>query len=100
MSDIECPYCDHDIEINHDDGFGYDEGVTHQYQCPSCEKSFVFTTSISFYYDAEKADCLNDGEHEWKPTTTIPRLASRMCCSTCGDERRPTEEEMETILNN
>lgn len=56
--DVECPYCGEGQEINHDDGYGYEEDRRHEQQCGSCEKHFVFTTSISFYYEAEKADYL------------------------------------------
>lgn len=65
MSDVECPYCGKDQEINHDDGYGYEEGRTYEQQCADCEKYFAYTTSISFYYDATKADCLNGAEHRW-----------------------------------
>lgn len=91
--DVECPYCEKELDICHDDGFGYEEGVKHQYECPHCGKSFVFETSISFYYEAEKADCLNDGKHDYNITKTIPKEFSVMRCSMCGDEREPTEEE-------
>ncbi len=35
--------------------FGYDEGETHAQECRDCEKTFIFTTSISYYYDAAQA---------------------------------------------
>jgi len=92
--DLECPYCKKEFDINHDDGFGYDEGVKYKIECPHCEKSFVFETSISFYYKPEKADCLNDGNHNWKLTATIPREFSEMYCTMCGDHRELTPEEM------
>jgi hypothetical protein len=93
-SDIECPYCEKEININHDDGQGYEECVTHQQECDECGKTFVFTTSISFYYEAEKADCLNEGgEHDWKPTQTNPSFFTRMRCTMCDEERMPTDEE-------
>ena len=28
MYDVECPYCGAEIEINHDDGYGYEEDET------------------------------------------------------------------------
>lgn len=62
--DIICPYCDAEQEINHDDGFGYEEGIKHEMQCSKCKKNFVFETSISFNYDAEKADHLNGTDKE------------------------------------
>lgn len=42
-------------------------------ECQHCEKSFVFHTSISFSYHAEKADCLNGSPHqfgEWRKRWT------------------------------
>ena len=29
-------------DINHDDGYGYEEDVTHEQECSNCEKTFVF----------------------------------------------------------
>lgn len=98
MCDINCPYCDADLEVCHDDGFGYAEGVAHQMECPCCEKIFVFYTHISFYYSPQKADCLNGAEHKWKPTITWPKIATRMRCDYCDEERKPTEEEMKKIM--
>lgn len=92
--DIECPYCEHPQNINHYDGYGYEEGVTHQQQCEKCDKYFTYQTSISFYYEVEKADCLNeDGEHEWEPTHTYPKEFTKMKCSSCGEKRDLTESE-------
>lgn len=92
--DIECPYCEEPQDINHDDGYGYEEGVTHQQQCGKCDKTFTYTTSISFYYEAEKADCLNgDVEHDWKPETIFPKFFAKMRCKICDETREPTDEE-------
>jgi hypothetical protein len=93
MSDISCPYCDADLDICHDDGYGYEEGVKHHMECDHCGKSFVFETCISFDYYPEKADCLNGGDHDYSPSRTFPKEFTRMICKTCGDERQPTEEE-------
>lgn len=97
-NDVNCPYCNHPQDINHDDGYGYSESDKHQQQCGKCNKYFVYTTSISFDYEAEQADCLNDGEHDWKPTSTFPKEYTKMECSMCGEERQPTEEEKLIIL--
>lgn len=99
MSDLECPYCEKDCEVCHDDGFGYEEGVKHQMECPHCGKSFVFETSISFYYEPEKADCLNGADHKWKQSRIFPREFSVMICEMCGEERKPTKEEMAVIMS-
>lgn len=64
MADVECPYCNAELEICHDDGFGYTEDVAHEMRCWKCDKNFVFRTSISFYYHPSKADCLNGEPHD------------------------------------
>lgn len=91
--DVECPYCGEGQEINHDDGYGYDEDEKHEQQCSDCDKNFVFTTSISYYYEAEKADCLNDGEHVLAMSATYPRERSDMQCRDCEYKRKPTSAE-------
>lgn len=93
MKDIKCPYCNYAQDIDHDDGYGYEEGELHKQECESCEKYFTFTTSIHYYYEANKADCLNGAEHKYKATRTYPIEWTRMECIDCGDERRPTEQE-------
>lgn len=93
MKDIECPYCGHPQDINHDDGRGYEENVCHQMECEKCEKNFVFQTSISYYYEPSKADCLNGAEHNYKLTQTHPNCFCTMRCVDCEDERDLTEEE-------
>lgn len=97
MSDIECPYCGHAQEICHDDGFGYEEDVYHEMECYECEKSFVFTTSISFSYTPKKADCLNNGEHDFKPTATFPRRYTKMQCTMCDEKRDCTADEIREV---
>lgn len=100
MSDIKCPYCEQEQDVNHDDGYGYEEYETHQMQCCECNKYFVFTTSIYYSYSEQKADCLNDEDkHEWKPTITCPVEATKMRCVICDERRKPTESEMINIKN-
>jgi hypothetical protein len=91
--DINCPYCDAELDINHDDGFGYEENVKHQMECSHCEKQFVFSTSISFDYKPEKADCLNGKNHKYELSHTCPKEFSKMVCSDCDDERELTNKE-------
>lgn len=98
MKDIECPYCNEWQDIDHDDGYGYAEDVQHSQECGDCGKEFVYTTGIIFVYSGYKADCLNGGEHKYKPTITCPKEHTRMECPECGEIRQPTEEEMKEIL--
>ncbi|KAF0844370.1 hypothetical protein FNL37_1814 [Methylovorus glucosotrophus] len=85
--DVECPYCSEWNEINHDDGRGYAEGEMHQQECWQCAKTFTFNTQIHFSYEAFKADCLNDGPHQYEKTHTIPKEYARLRCKCCGDEK-------------
>lgn len=82
-TDVECPYCEYEQEICHDDGYGYEEDVEHEQTCPECDKIFVFTTSISYYYEVNKADCLNGSEHNMikRVTTYYPDYAECKDCS-------------------
>lgn len=93
MADLECPYCEAEQEVCHDDGFGYEEDRRHEQQCSNCEKTYTFTTSISYYYEAEKADCLNGGPHDLVMSMTYPREYSHMGCRGCDFRRKPTPDE-------
>jgi len=50
MSDVTCPYCGTEQEINHDDGYGYEEDGEYEQGCASCGKDFRFSTSIMYHY--------------------------------------------------
>ncbi len=91
--DVECPYCGEGQEINHDDGYGYDEDERHEQQCSDCDKYFTFTTSISYYYEADKADCLNDADHVLEMSKAYPREYSDMRCRDCEFHRKATPDE-------
>ena len=97
--DLQCPYCNTGLDVCHDDGFGYEESTKHKMDCHNCNQSFVFQTEISFYYEPTRADCLNDGKHIWEPTHTYPTEFTKMECSCCGERRKCTESEMQTIIN-
>lgn len=87
MSDLECPYCGEENEVCHDDGEGCEEDKLHHMECANCQKSFVFTTQISFDYEPRKADCLNDGKHDYKETHTYPRRCTKLECRLCGERK-------------
>lgn len=98
MNDVECPYCENVVEINHD-GYGLEEGVFHNQECPYCEKYFVYQTIITFNYDTYKADCLNGSEHEFKYTTTFPMEFTEKKCIYCGEREKLLPEEIEKLKN-
>jgi hypothetical protein len=87
MNDTNCPYCDAEVEINHDDGYGYSESELHEQECKNCNKTFTFATTIHFYYDTYKADCLNDGEHVFKEQKVFSDDFIRFRCETCWIEK-------------
>lgn len=91
MKDATCPYCGAAVKIDHDDGYGYEEGTMHQQECV-CGKTFTYCTAIHFTYTTHQAECLNDGEHDYKKTATYPPEFARMRCRTCGDEKAIFQE--------
>ena len=98
MRDVECPYCGHEQDINHDDGCGYEESEIHEQECPGCNKIFCFTTAVIFDYEVRKADCLNGSSHKYEATITYPVKLTKMECTDCGTRRECTVEEMAKIL--
>jgi len=90
MYDVECPYCGARLEINHDDGYGYEEDQLHEQECMECEKIFSYTTCIHFSHNVRTADCLNGGEHNWKEMRGVPEewFKGRERCQQCGEERK------------
>ncbi|WP_026536949.1 hypothetical protein [Arthrobacter sp. 9MFCol3.1] len=90
MKDVTCPYCDHDFDLSHDDGAFYDQDRAEECECPNCEKYFMVSSSIIWEHEAHKADCLNGGEHDWKPMLGYPKeyFADRERCDACDAERK------------
>lgn len=64
MSDVKCPYCETGQEINHDDGYGYEEGEHHTQECTNCEKEFEFTSMMSYDYSVY---CKDNKDHVMEP---------------------------------
>lgn len=93
MDDVVCPYCEESFDLCHDDGAYYDENQREEAECPNCGKFVMIRSSMSWSHEAEKADCLNDGEHEWHKRYSevnikqVPGLAAEEECETC-DQRR------------
>jgi transposase-like protein len=63
MEETECPYCGEEISIEY---FEYDYDESHEYECHSCGKNFIFIINHSVYIEAYQADCLNDAPHHIK----------------------------------
>jgi hypothetical protein len=89
MSDLQCPYCNAPLTVNHDDGIGYAEDFDNEMECCHCDKAFKFTCHISYAYEAKKADCMNTGNHDWKEWRCVMRDFRRLDyfrrnCKICG----------------
>lgn len=94
MNDIACPYCGQGQEVCHDDGQGYSEDEIHKMECSKCEKTFTFTTVISFDYYPKKADCLNGSDHNFVLQKAHPEFACDLVCM-CGERKpRPDRQEL------
>ena len=86
--DVHCPYCGVWQEINHDDGYGYDEDRLHQQECSECGMVFCYNTIISFYYTAYRADCLNGAPHNYVTMKHFPKAHPYwVICKDCGHEK-------------
>lgn len=95
MRDINCPYCNKHQEADLEFVDIFDEDYLNEMSCNSCGKNFTFITSVSIDCEANKADCLNDGNHKYARTHIIPWSCSKMKCQTCEERRDLTELEWE-----
>lgn len=105
MSDVNCPYCNHKIEINHDDGYGYKEYKIHNQECSNCGKTFVYKTLVIYHYEVGEAPCLNGGEHKLKDIYGVPKefFVGKKICECCGQEfminKEANDRAMEQYLS-
>lgn len=87
MSDVKCPYCGNEQEINHDDGYGYNEDEDYEQHCVSCDKAFKFTTTISFSYSVQ----CQEGDHDMMPFGD--RWPDMYECSKCDFYEKQGKEQ-------
>lgn len=78
MSDIKCPYCGAYQDVDHDDGYGYEEDKEHEQSCGSCDKAFKFTTSITYCYSVY---CENESDHDMYQA--LPNEPDFFMCKNC-----------------
>lgn len=101
IKDLRCPYCEEWQEVDHSDGQAYEGDTLHEMQCSDCEKNFCFTTMVSFDYFPQKADCLNEGEHNFREPniTRFSRwpeyVKAYRECIDCGFEEQLTRKQAE-----
>ena len=86
---VTCPYCEHENEVCHDDWQNYEEDSLSEWECEECEKTFMISTSISYYHEWSKADCLNWWEHEWSQIHWSPKefFVWKKRCKMCNEEK-------------
>jgi transposase-like protein len=97
MEKIECPYCEHTQNVDHEAGYDYGDDEFY-YDCEECGCTFRCTVDIHISYNVMKADCLNGkAEHDFQLTPTFPREFARMRCSGCGEERELTDDERKKL---
>lgn len=83
MDKLECPYCE--VELGNEE---QEPNEVHERECDNCGKNFVYTIEYDPNYSASKADCLNDGEHDYQPIHGYPKefYENRRRCSMCSDQ--------------
>ena len=82
--EVKCPYCGSVEEIEHDEGYGYEEDELYNQECGKCGKTFIYKTIVYREYFPEIAPCLNgEAEHAWKKCDPIAEV-----CGVCGENRR------------
>ena len=86
--DIKCPYCGKGLEINHDDGYGYDEDKVFEQECPYCDKIIGYSTMISYTYDVFELPCKNGEDHNLVDIHGYPKefFVGLKRCSYCNEE--------------
>ena len=90
---VECPYCEFDNEVSHDDWENYTEEKYTETQCWECDKYFQISTSISYYHEWYKLPCSNCEPDKWKQ---IIWWVER--CKYCDDKRYTKEEERKKAI--
>ena len=101
MDNIECPYCKESYELDYESDAFANEGEAEEEECPNCGKMFMVTASILWCFESEKADCLNDGKHNWEQMTGSPseHFVGRFRCSNCYREEHRDEEGRKKALD-
>lgn len=51
MSDVKCPTCGQEQDINHDEGYGLEDDGEFEQECELCYTEFTYVTYVSRYYN-------------------------------------------------
>ena len=84
MSDLYCPYCDHNCGDYFDDQ--HEQDVDYEHQCGNCEKNFIFIITYYPCFSASVADCLNGADHCYVPVIGSPQeyFKNKFRCKWCS----------------
>ena len=88
MSDVKCPYCGHEQEIEHEGSYSYTEEVDHEYECGKCGEHFNYRIYICYQYEVE---CLND-DHKFGEWQVYEGIEYRDCIRCNHSEWREIDK--------
>lgn len=97
--DCVCPYCSADLKIEIEN---VEEDEICDFNCPNCNKNFVYSIFIHIDIHPKKAPCLNGGKHKFHETKTYPQKFTRLECGVCGFNQPLSSErlaEIESAIN-
>lgn len=95
-TEVTCPYCKEEFDVDTDEGYHYKDGESQEDTCPYCEKKLMIYSSCSWYREAQAADCLNTGEHQWPewtkhhPLDDFTKWFATRHCDICGEQQQTT----------
>ena len=96
MSDMNCPYCEEDIDAPDD---CYNSEQTYEHECPYCEKKFTFTLEYLPQYYPIQADCLNGEPHAFKERHCCPAYVGVgvYICGDCDTKETRWQERLDKL---
>jgi len=101
MTKAKCPYCKKEYELDLTNDYNVFGECYEIEECAHCGKEFMLSFIVDITTDSQPALCLiGESEHKYEPTTTVPIMCTRMCCTMCGAEHLPTRAEWLKILEN
>lgn len=61
----KCPHCDYVLSNYWEQSDLFDDNDETDLECPSCEKTFLVETHISYAFSSRKIWCTEEEGHEW-----------------------------------
>ena len=96
MYEVECPYCNKEVEIEAD-YINFDQESINEIDCPKCECTFVATTYIDVNLcQPRKAPCLNGDPHNYRKVSRYPLVIGgnvNVRCIWCSKEKEVSYKE-------